>query len=86
MGGIATFWSIIAALFIGFLQLPQALLIVVAAMAVYGMGYYHPDQFDRWTSYVRPFLVSLLILSLTEWVARLASLYMTGHSFFGRVE
>ena len=85
MGQVATILSVLAALFVGFLQLSGWFLIPLAAFAVFGMRYYHPDQFITWWSYVRSFVIALLIIALFEWIARLASLYMTGHQFTGAV-
>jgi hypothetical protein len=81
LGGVATLVSLIAALFIGFLQLPGWLLIPLAALSVYGMHSYHPAEFRSWRSYLWPLIGACLILSLAAWLALLASLYMSGHSF-----
>ena len=78
--------SIIAALFVGFLQLPGGLLTLLCAPALYGMRYFYPAKFRSPLSYVTNFIVVLCALAAFEWIARLASLYMTGHAFIGRVE
>lgn len=85
MGALATILSIFGALFVGFLQLSGWLLLPLGALAVYGMRHYHPDGFQTPFSYVRNFVVAVAVLALIEWVARLASLYMTGHQFSGSV-
>lgn len=74
----ATAASIIAALFLGFLQLPGFWLLPLGVLAVVGSKFYHPTELNNWFAYLKQFLVSLVCLSLVEWIARLASLYMTG--------
>jgi hypothetical protein len=86
LGQYATAISLVAALFVGFLQLPGALLLILTALAVYGMRYYYPANFQSPLSYISNFVLILCLLSACEWVARIASLYMTGHQFIGRVE
>lgn len=85
MGALATTISVIGALFVGFLQVSGWLLLPLGVLAVYGMRHYHPEGFLTLFSYVRNFVVAVALLALFEWVARLASLYMTGHQFSGSV-
>ncbi|MDO9487271.1 MAG: hypothetical protein Q7J32_02775 [Sphingomonadaceae bacterium] len=82
----STLISVIGALFVGFLQLPGWLLLGLAALAVYGMRYYHPTSFESRFSYIKNFIFVIFFLSVIEWLARIASLFMTGHEFVGRVE
>ena len=82
----STFISVIGALFVGFLQLPGWLLLGLVAVAVYGMRYYHPTSFGSKFSYIKKFVLVIFFLSVIEWLARIASLYMTGYQFVGRVE
>ena len=84
MGQVATILSVFLALFVGFLRLPGLLLIPLAMLAVFGMRHYEPAQFRSWFAYARSFVIALLILAFFEWIARLASLYVSGYSFVGR--
>jgi len=81
-----TFLSAVCALFVGFLQLSGWLLLVLAALAVYGARHYHPENFPSLYSYMHTYVVFLLVLAGVEWIARLASLYMAGHQFMGQVQ
>jgi hypothetical protein len=86
LGPYAAVISTIAALFVGFLQLPGWLLLMLSVLAVYGMRYYYPTNFQSVFSYITNFVLVFCFLSIMEWVARIASLYMTGHQFIGQVE
>jgi hypothetical protein len=83
MAPYATSIAIFAAVFLGFFQLSGFWLLPLTGLAVFGMRFYHPEQFVTWFAYARSSVVAFLCLSLFEWVARLASLYMTGFSFVG---
>ncbi|MCW1843535.1 hypothetical protein [Prosthecomicrobium hirschii] len=84
MAKTATALSIFAALFVGFLQLTPWLLMPLAVLAAFGMSAYSEEAISL-LGHVRNFVASIFMLSIIEWVARLASLYMTGHDFVGRV-
>jgi hypothetical protein len=86
MAPYSTSIAILAAIFLGFFQLSGFWLLPLTGLAVSGMRFYHPGQFGNWFAYARSSVIAFLCLSLLEWVARLASLYMTGHAFIGRVE
>ena len=81
---VATLLSLIAAIFAGFLQLSGWFLVPLAALAVYGMQSYNSKQVVRQRSYVWQFIVAFLVLAAAEWVARLMSLYLSGHQFIQR--
>lgn len=76
MIGSLTWFCTIAALFVGFLQLPQWLVLPLAVAAAWGMSHYDPVV--GWWSWVKSIVVALVFLSIFEWVARIASQYMTG--------
>jgi hypothetical protein len=82
----ATSVSVFAALFIGFLQLSGFWLLPLTMLSVLGMRFYHPEQFKTWFEYARSSVVAFICLAILEWLARLASLYVTGYQFVGRVE
>jgi hypothetical protein len=84
MAKVATALSIFAALFVGFLQLAPWFLIPLAVFSAFGMRAYSEEAVS-FLGHVRNVVISLLMLSIFEWVARLASLYITGHEFIGRV-
>jgi hypothetical protein len=86
VGQYATAISLVAALFVGFLQLPGALLLILTALAMHGVRYYYPANFQSPLSYVSNFILIFCLLSVCEWGARIASLYMTGRQFLGHVE
>jgi len=81
MAPYATSLAVLAAIFLGFFQLSGFLLLPLTGLAVFGMRFYHPEQFITWFAYARSSIMAFLCLSLFEWVARLASLYVTGHAF-----
>lgn len=81
MQQISTAIALLAAIFVGFLQLSGWLLLPLAGLAAYGMQSYGDASTSRAKSYLWSFVVALALLALAEWLARLASLYMSGHSF-----
>ena len=81
MGAFATILAVIAAMFVGFLQAPRWLLVPLTVSVVYGMQYYQPLEYRTWRSYAWSFVVAFIMLASVDWLARLASLYMTGHRF-----
>ena len=81
MGAFATILAVIAAMFVGFLQAPWWLLVPLTFSVVYGMQSYHPLEYRTWRSYAWSFVIALIMLASVAWLARIASLYMTGHKF-----
>jgi hypothetical protein len=86
MAPYSTSIAIIAAIFLGFFRLSGFWLLPLTCLAVWGMRFYHPEQFGTWFAYARSGVIAFLCLSLFEWVARLASLYIAGYAFIGRIE
>jgi len=81
VGAFATVLALIAAMLVGFLQAPRWLLVPLTVSVVYGMHSYHPREYRTWRSYAWSFIVAFIMLACVDWLARIASLYMTGHKF-----
>lgn len=85
MAPYASLLAMPASAFVGFLQLSGFWLLPLSALAVYGTKYYHSQKLETGRAIAWQFVITFFCLSIVEWLGRIASLYMTGYSFFGEV-
>lgn len=77
MQEVATALSSLAAILVGWMQLPYWTLVPLALFAVYGMRAYDPAVATI-RRYIQQFFVALLCLAVLAWLAAAARWYMIG--------